>query len=195
MTRLFRPSWAQVSNLHSNAARPVLRSPLLTPGNGASTGLSVSPTINKWWSWNQNTGLFCIKAGVLSTLVYYRKEGITGAPKPLYSFFFQGRAENSSAFPCWRWLLRRTVAEPPSQWLDKLPSATSSKGSGDSKHHPLGCFVPFKQGQGSPLWSSPLPEFFFSFPHHMFKHCQSFRVWSVTLVTPKSTQLPRANFF
>lgn len=45
------------------------------------------------------------------------------------------------------------------------------------------------------LWSSPLPEILFSFPHHMFKHCQSFRVWSVTLVTPKSTQLPQANIF
>ena len=153
MTRLFRASWAEVSSLHNNATRSVLRSPLLTSGNWASVGLSVSPTVNKWWSGNQNTGLFCIKAGILSTIVYYRKEGITGALKPLHSFFFfRGRVENSSAFPCWWWLFRRTMCSQG--WWPSLhhsgwtsyPWQPPLRAQRTAKHHPLGCFVPFKQG-------------------------------------------------
>ena len=35
---------------------------------------------------------------------------------------------------------------------------------------------PLNRDKALHLWSSPLAEILFSFPHHMFKHCQSFRV-------------------
>ena len=151
-------------------------------------GLSVSPTVTKWWSWNQNIGLFCIKASALSTTVYYRKERITGPLMSLHSFSFQVRAKNSSAFsvdgdcsgeqctPRDRGRAFITVVGQAD------PGNVHKEFKGQLNIALWAALFPLNRDKGLCLCSSPLPAILFS--------CPSFRVWLATSVTPKLTQFP-----
>lgn len=136
-----------ICSLYNKAARCILWSSLFSPGTEAQWGWGSCPVVTQWWSWNQNTSLFCFKPGALPTLVYHRKVGITWAWRPSNSFSFQVREK----IPLLSLVmvnvqintLPRTMGKPMPRRQGKLLKGASRGPPGTAAHHLLGCLILF----------------------------------------------------
>lgn len=113
-----------IFSLYNKAARCILWSSLFSPGTEAQWGWESWPVVTQWWSWNQNTSLFCFKPGALPTLVYHRKEGITWAWRPSNHYLSKSE-QKYLCFLWWWWMCRRSI---PSQgpWVSLCPGGRAS---------------------------------------------------------------------